>query len=86
LEEAWFLGLRRNAGVVIEALRDEFGTQAVEPSLAVAHRLTEDGLLTIENDTVRLTHRGRLISNDVFAEFLGLTPTYEQDRIPAIAN
>jgi oxygen-independent coproporphyrinogen-3 oxidase len=86
LEEAWFLGLRRNAGVVIEALRDEFGTQAVEPSVAVAHRLAEDGLLTIENDTVRLTNRGRLISNDVFAEFLGLAPAYEQDRIPAIAN
>ncbi len=86
LEEAWFLGLRRNAGVAIEALRDEFGTQAVEPSAAVAHRLAEDGLLTMENGTVRLTNRGRLISNDIFAEFLGLTPTYEQDRIPAIAN
>ena len=86
LEEAWFLGLRRNAGVAIEILRDEFGTQAVEPSVAVAHRLVENGLLTIENGTVRLTNRGRLISNDVFAEFLGLTPACEQDRIPAIAN
>ena len=44
LEEAWFLGLRRNAGVAIQALRDEFGTQAVEPSVAVAHRLAEDGI------------------------------------------
>ena len=86
LEEAWFLGLRRNAGVAIEALRDEFGTQAVEPSVAVARRLVEDGLLTIGNGTVRLTNRGRLVSNDVFAEFLGLTPAYEQDHIPAIAN
>jgi oxygen-independent coproporphyrinogen-3 oxidase len=86
LEEAWFLGLRRNAGVVIEALRAEFGTQAVEPSIAVAHRLAEDELVTIENGIVRLTNRGRLISNDVFAEFLGLTPAYEQDRISAIAN
>jgi oxygen-independent coproporphyrinogen III oxidase len=86
LEEAWFLGLRRNAGVAIEALRDEFGTHAVEPSVAVAHRLAEDSLLTIENDIVRLTNRGRLISNDVFAEFLGLALAYEQDRIPAIAN
>jgi oxygen-independent coproporphyrinogen-3 oxidase len=86
LEEAWFLGLRRNAGVAIEALRDEFGARAVEPSVAVAYRLAEDGLLTIENGTVRLTNRGRLISNDVFAEFLGLTPAYEQNRIPAIAN
>jgi len=86
LEEAWFLGLRRNAGVAIGALCDEFGTRVVEPSVAVAYRLSEDGLLTIENNTVCLTNRGRLISNDVFAEFLGLTPAYEQDRIPAIAN
>jgi oxygen-independent coproporphyrinogen-3 oxidase len=86
LEEAWFLGLRRNAGVAIEALRDEFGTHAVEPSVAVADRFAEDGLLTIENDIVRLTNRGRLISNDVFAEFLGLALACEQDRIPAIAN
>ena len=84
LEEAWFLGLRRNSGVAIESLREEFGASAVEPSLAVAHRLAEDGLLTIEDETVRLTHRGRLISNDVFAEFLGLAS--EPERFAAMAN
>ena len=72
LEEAWFLGLRRNAGVDMVALRKEFGAKAVEPSIAVAHRIAKDGLLTIENKVARLTDRGRLISNDVFAEFLGL--------------
>jgi len=75
LEEAWFLGLRRNAGVRIAALRKEFGPQAIEPSLAVAQRLAGEGLLTIQRGTVCLTVRGRLISNDVFAEFLGLGPT-----------
>ena len=74
LEEAWFLGLRRNAGVKLAALRKEFGAEAVAPSAAVAHRLAEQGLLAIESGTVRLTTRGRLISNDVFAEFLGLCP------------
>ncbi|WP_263357314.1 radical SAM family heme chaperone HemW [Acidicapsa ligni] len=73
LEEAWFLGLRRNAGVNLAALHKEFGVEAVEPAIDVARRLAEDGLLTIENKTVRLTDRGRLISNDVFAEFLGLS-------------
>jgi oxygen-independent coproporphyrinogen-3 oxidase len=86
LEEAWFLGLRRNAGVAIETLCHEFGTQALEPSVAVASRLAEDGLLAIENGIVRLTNRGRLISNDIFAEFLGLHPVAGVDRIPAIAN
>lgn len=86
LEEAWFLGLRRNAGVAMEALGEEFGVAAVEPSASVALRLAEDGLLTVENGTVRLTNRGRLISNDVFAEFLGLGTFLEADRIPAIAD
>ena len=86
LEEAWFLGLRRNAGVSIEALRKEFGAPAVEPSVAVAHRLAEDGLLAVDRGVVRLTQRGRLISNDIFAEFLGLTAAIETDRVSAISN
>jgi oxygen-independent coproporphyrinogen-3 oxidase len=72
LEEAWFLGLRRNAGVSIAGLHREFGAAAVARSVAVARRLAEDGLLVVAGDMVRLTDRGRLISNDVFAEFLGL--------------
>jgi oxygen-independent coproporphyrinogen-3 oxidase len=72
LEEAWFLGLRRNAGVDIVDLREEFGVEAVEPSIHVALRLAGEGLLEIGGDVVKLTDRGRLISNDVFGEFLGL--------------
>jgi oxygen-independent coproporphyrinogen III oxidase len=86
LEEAWFLGLRRNAGVVLKAMRDEFGAEVTEPSIAVAHRLAGDGLLTIEEGTVRLTNRGRLISNDVFGEFLGLSSLSEPDHAPAMAD
>jgi len=72
LEEAWFLGLRRNSGVAIEEIRAEFGAEAAASSLEVARRLAEDGLLFIEAGRVRLTDRGRMISNDVFGEFLGL--------------
>ena len=86
LEEAWFLGLRRNAGVSIADLREEFGARAIKPSIAAAHRLTEDGLLTIEHERVRLTDRGRLISNDVFAEFLGLGSVHESDPHPVAAR
>jgi oxygen-independent coproporphyrinogen-3 oxidase len=76
LEEAWFLGLRLNAGVEIAALRSEFGRDAVEPGVQVAHRLSQDSLLKFEgrqtSGRFRLTDRGRLLSNEVFAEFLGL--------------
>jgi oxygen-independent coproporphyrinogen III oxidase len=69
-EEAWFLGLRTNAGVDVPALRAEFGEDLLEPALETVKRLTEDGLLTFDGERARLTARGRLISNDVFQEFL----------------
>jgi oxygen-independent coproporphyrinogen III oxidase len=80
LEEAWFLGLRCNAGVRVDELRGEFGAAAIEPSVDAARRLAADGLLVMEGDTARLTSRGRLISNDVFAEFLGLASGVELAR------
>jgi oxygen-independent coproporphyrinogen-3 oxidase len=69
-EEAWFLGLRLNAGVNLAALENEFGREMVEPAMEVVERLVPDGLLTFDGERVRLTARGRLISNDVFQEFL----------------
>jgi oxygen-independent coproporphyrinogen-3 oxidase len=86
LEEAWFLGLRRNVGVSLSQLCAEFGARAIEPSIAAAHRLAEDSLLTVEDEIVRLTDRGRLISNDVFAEFLGLSPLHESDPRAVLAG
>jgi oxygen-independent coproporphyrinogen-3 oxidase len=71
-EEAWFLGLRLVAGVSLSALKAEFGAEALEPALSVVENLVEDKLLIRDGDCVRLTDRGRLISNDVFEQFLGL--------------
>lgn len=69
-EEAWFLGLRLNQGVPLAALRREFGRGPVGQVLAVVERLVESGLLESDGKTVRLTPQGRLLSNDVFQEFL----------------
>ena len=71
-EEAWFLGLRLNAGVAIAQLEEEFGPETVRPALDVVERLADDGLLLSDGKRVALTARGRLLSNDVFQEFLGL--------------
>jgi oxygen-independent coproporphyrinogen-3 oxidase len=69
-EEAWFLGLRMNAGVDVTALEHEFGFEMVAPAMETARRLAQDGLLDFDGQRARLTSRGRLISNDVFQEFL----------------
>jgi oxygen-independent coproporphyrinogen-3 oxidase len=71
-EEAWFLGLRLNVGVDFAAVQREFGAAMVEPALKVVARLVETGLLVSNGETVRLTAQGRLLSNDVFQEFLEL--------------
>jgi oxygen-independent coproporphyrinogen-3 oxidase len=71
-EEAWFLGLRLNAGVDVAELVEEFGNDMVRPALDVAARLEADGLLVSDATRIRLTARARLLSNDVFQEFLGL--------------
>ena len=73
-EEAWFLGLRLNAGVEIAAIEREFGPAMVAPALEGVTRLVEAGLLVSDGATVRLTPRGQLLSNDVFQEFLALAP------------
>ena len=69
-EEAWFLGLRTNAGVDVAALRVEFGEELLEPALETVRRLAADELLIFDGARARLTARGRLLSNDVFQEFL----------------
>jgi oxygen-independent coproporphyrinogen-3 oxidase len=71
-EEAWFLGLRLNTGVDVAAIEQEFDPALVAPALQVVARRVQSGLRTFDGKTVRLTAHGRLLSNDVFQEFLEL--------------
>jgi oxygen-independent coproporphyrinogen-3 oxidase len=70
LEEAWFLGLRLRAGVAWAALTHEFGRDHVEVFRPIVADLCGLDLLTDEQGIVRLTRRGVLFSNEVFARFL----------------
>jgi oxygen-independent coproporphyrinogen III oxidase len=72
LEEAWFLGLRLRAGVEWGALVAEFGPDRVEIFDPIVTELCRLELLTEEQGIVRLTRRGVLFSNEVFARFLGV--------------
>jgi oxygen-independent coproporphyrinogen-3 oxidase len=70
-EEAWFLGLRLNAGVYVPVLEREFGPAMTAPALEAVAQLVEAGLLTSDGNSVRLTPQGQLLSNIVFQEFIG---------------
>jgi oxygen-independent coproporphyrinogen-3 oxidase len=67
IEESFFLGLRLNRGVDLERLGAEFKIDVWESAI---QQSAHDGLLEQQGTTVRLTRRGRLLSNEVFARFL----------------
>ena len=70
LEESFFLGLRMNRGVSLQEVTQRFGTDVMQRFESVFEDLMEAALLELEGNRVRLTSRGRLLSNEVFARFL----------------
>jgi len=58
ISESFFLGLRLREGIVSGGFTD------------VVERFVQDGLLERAGERVRLTSRGVLLSNEVFAEFI----------------
>lgn len=69
-EESLFLGLRLNAGVSLQALRDQFGKAMLDQALVAMRELGAAGLLILSGDFVALTDRGRVVSNEVFSRLL----------------
>jgi oxygen-independent coproporphyrinogen III oxidase len=76
IEETFFLGLRLTCGVDLERVRGEFGRDVVAGFSPVMDELTSGGFLEREGEWVRLTQRGRLVSNEVFERFLGCKPSF----------
>jgi oxygen-independent coproporphyrinogen-3 oxidase len=69
-EEAMFLGLRMNEGVELEALAAEFGAELTQGAVAALSDVEEAGLVVREGSWLRLTARGRMVSNEVFSRLL----------------
>ena len=73
LEENLFLGLRLNQGIDTESLKESFG-DAFDQQQPVLDNFLREGLIERVGRCVRLTRRGRLLSNEVFQSFIS-TPT-----------
>ena len=71
LEEAFFLGLRTVRGVSVVEVVEHYGTSAVAVFRDELAELTENGLVETKDGFVRLTSRGRLVSNEVFGRLIG---------------
>jgi oxygen-independent coproporphyrinogen-3 oxidase len=70
LEEAFFLGLRLNRGVDLREVAGMFEQSVVDSFRSAITDLAGLGLLEVDGDMVRLTSRGRLLSNEVFQAFI----------------
>jgi oxygen-independent coproporphyrinogen-3 oxidase len=70
LEESFFLGLRLTRGVNLRELSMRFGEDQVEKSQDTIAEFVASGLMRRERDSVFLTERGRLLSNEVFQRFI----------------
>lgn len=68
MEEVFFLGLRMNRGIDLHA-KSILGA-GVPRFLSAIDNLLEERLLEKEGGRVRLTARGRLLSNEVFERFI----------------
>jgi oxygen-independent coproporphyrinogen-3 oxidase len=71
LQEELFLGLRLNRGVNLVELTVGYGeaTASFDDSIM---EFIADGLLQRSGDFIRLTQRGRLLSNEVFERFISV--------------
>ena len=69
-EESLFLGLRLNEGVDLNHLRDQFGDAMLHDAMPALLEVRDAGLLELSSGRIRLTPRGRLVSNEVFSRLL----------------
>jgi hypothetical protein len=72
LQEAFFLGLRLVRGVNLKSITAIFGDEACMGVLPTIGDCIESGLIERDGNYVRLTPRGRLLSNEVFERFLSV--------------
>jgi len=75
VEEAFFLGLRTVKGINLEGMVDRYGTSATIAFREEFAEMAEAGLVEVEEGWVRLTARGRLVSNEVFGRLIGSSKT-----------
>jgi len=75
LEETFFLGLRLTHGVNLKAVGMRLGVDVERVFGDVFCELQSSGMVVRAGDTVSLTPKGRLLSNEAFERFVGAAVT-----------
>jgi oxygen-independent coproporphyrinogen-3 oxidase len=73
--ETMMMGLRLlDEGVTFRRFRERFGTELKQQYAAILPGLQELDLIELCPDRIRLSRRGHLLGNHVFAQFLPALP------------
>jgi oxygen-independent coproporphyrinogen-3 oxidase len=72
LEETFFLGLRLTSGLDLQKAAAEFGKDSIAAFSESIDNFLRTGLMERQKDMIRLTLRGRLLSNEVFERFISV--------------
>jgi oxygen-independent coproporphyrinogen-3 oxidase len=70
MSEAVFLGLRLTGGLNAKEFAERFGSEIMQVYGREIRGLEKQGLIVTEGDFLRLTRRGLMLGNIVFAEFV----------------
>lgn len=70
MEEMVFMGLRMNSGIDRADFKKRFGVEFCDKYKKQVEDLVERGLLSVDDENIKLTQKGREISNSVFLEIL----------------
>jgi oxygen-independent coproporphyrinogen-3 oxidase len=68
IADSIIMGFRLNEGLDIMGLRDNYG---VAPDLDRIDSLREDGFLELSGNTIRLTKKGTLLSDEIIVRLVG---------------
>ncbi|MBI4220001.1 MAG: hypothetical protein HY682_07665 [Chloroflexi bacterium] len=72
LSETMMMGLRLDSGISARAFEKRFGRTLRDAFAEPIETLTGLGLLVEDSSGIRLSERGRLLGNEVFARFVGV--------------
>ena len=73
MEEEMFLGLRKIEGVSIEKFQSRFQMNALDVFKEQIEELKHRGLIEVKYGRIYLTRQGKLLGNEVFSSFIGIS-------------
>jgi len=73
IEEEMFLGLRKTEGVSVRHFQEKFNENPIHLFAEQINEWSEKGLLKMDDKRIFLTRQGRLLGNEVFQSFIGVS-------------